>query len=203
MHSQFDLAATALATLLVLGGCAEKPKEKERAPMKLEICGERTIVDPSDEDIRSALGGLDAGSGDAFVILGAVLEGGAGIETLKGLTRIDLEQAVITSVAAAITVTLMTVLGVPVSTSQAVVGAIVGMGFMNRQINLLGLEKVVACWFGAPVGGAMVGRIKESLQSEIRVTLEREGDTAFSGTGRNAGLEIVDFAALSGLVTGK
>ena len=71
MHSQFDLAATALATLLVLGGCAEKPKEKERAPMKLEICGERTIVDPSDEDIRSALGGLDAGSGDAFVILGA------------------------------------------------------------------------------------------------------------------------------------
>jgi len=69
MHSQCALAATAFAALLVLAGCAAKPGEVERVPTKLEICGERTIVDPSDEDIRSALGGLDAGSGDAFVIL--------------------------------------------------------------------------------------------------------------------------------------
>ena len=50
-------------------GCAAKPGKGKGGPMKLEICGERTIVDPSDEDIRSALGGLDAEAGDAFVIL--------------------------------------------------------------------------------------------------------------------------------------
>ena len=53
-----------------------------------------------------------------FVIIGAVVSGRAGIMTLKGLTALELEQAVISSVAAAITVTLMTFLRLPVSTSQ-------------------------------------------------------------------------------------
>lgn len=89
-----------------------------------------------------------------FVLVGALVEGGAGIETLKGLTQLTLEQAVVCSVAAALTVTAMTVLGLPVSTSQAVVGAIVGIGLLNRHINLDGLEKVVLCWIGTPLGGA-------------------------------------------------
>ena len=91
----------------------------------------------------------------AFVLLGALLEGQAGIETLKGLTHLSLEQAVICSVGAALTVTLMTVLALPVSTSQAVVGAIIGIGFLNREINVSGLEKVVACWIGTSIGGAI------------------------------------------------
>ena len=89
----------------------------------------------------------------AFVILGAVLEGGAGIETLKGLTRIDLEQAVITSVAAAITVTLMTVLGVPVSTSQAVVGAVFGVGIIKgiQTVSRRTLVNILVGWLLTPV----------------------------------------------------
>ncbi|MBI9083205.1 MAG: inorganic phosphate transporter [Desulfobacterales bacterium] len=90
-----------------------------------------------------------------FVMLGAVLSGQAGIETLSGLTRLSISQAVVSSVAAALTVTLMTLLGLPVSTSQAVVGAILGIGILNGQINLAGLGKVVACWFGTPVGAAL------------------------------------------------
>jgi PiT family inorganic phosphate transporter len=95
----------------------------------------------------------------AFVLLGAVLEGQAGIETLKGLTPFTLQQAVVSSVAAAATVTMMTLLGLPVSTSQAVVGAILGIGFLNRQLNVAGLGKVVACWFGTPIGGAIIAVI--------------------------------------------
>ena len=94
-----------------------------------------------------------------FVLLGALLQGKAGIETLKDLTQLSLEQAVISSIAAAITVSIMTILGLPVSTSQAVVGAILGVGFLNRQINLAGLGKVVACWFGTPVGAVVVAVI--------------------------------------------
>jgi len=41
----------------------------------------------------------------------------------------------------------MTLLGLPVSTSQAVVGAIVGIGILNHQLNFAGLGKVVICWF--------------------------------------------------------
>ncbi len=91
-----------------------------------------------------------------FVVIGALVSGQAGIETLKGLTSVSLEQAVISSVAAAITVTIMTFLRLPVSTSQAVVGAIMGIGILNNQINLSGLGKVVACWVGTPVGALII-----------------------------------------------
>ena len=94
-----------------------------------------------------------------FIVLGALLEGGPGIETLKGLTQLNVEQAVVCSLAAAVTVTLMTILGLPVSTSQAVVGAIFGMGFLNRQLYLAGLQKVVVCWLGTPLGGMVTAVI--------------------------------------------
>ena len=95
----------------------------------------------------------------AFVVFGALLEGQAGIETLKGLTQLTLKQAVVSSVAAAVTVTIMTLLGLPVSTSQAAVGAILGIGFINRHLNIAGLDKVLVCWFGTPVGGAVIAII--------------------------------------------
>ena len=90
-----------------------------------------------------------------FVILGALISGQAGIDTLSGLTRIDLEQAIISSVAAGLAVTFMTLLRLPVSTSQAVVGGIIGIGIINKQVNLGGLGKVMICWIGTPIG-AMV-----------------------------------------------
>ena len=94
-----------------------------------------------------------------FVVLGALVQGGAGIETLKGLTRLTLDQAAVCSVAAAVTVTIMTVLSLPVSTSQAVVGGILGISLLNRQLDAEGLGKVVTCWFGTPVGAAVIAII--------------------------------------------
>jgi len=102
-----------------------------------------------------------------FVLFGALMEGQAGIETLKGLTQLTLKQAVVSSVAAAITVTIMTALGLPVSTSQAVVGAILGIGLLNRQLNVAGLGKVLACWFGTPVGGAVMAIIVYSVLAAV------------------------------------
>lgn len=97
-----------------------------------------------------------AGLASVFVIAGAVVSGRAGIETLQGLTSMDLEEAVISSVAAAVTVTIMTILGLPVSTSQAVVGSILGIGVMQREVNLSGLGKVLLCWVGTPLGAALI-----------------------------------------------
>jgi PiT family inorganic phosphate transporter len=101
------------------------------------------------------------------VILGALLEGQAGIETLSSLTVLDLEQAVVITVAAAITVTIMTVLGLPVSTSQAAVGAILGIGFFNQEINVGELGKVVACWAGTPTGAVLVAFLLYKLLARV------------------------------------
>jgi PiT family inorganic phosphate transporter len=110
----------------------------------------------------------------ACVILGALLEGQAGIETLKGLTQFTLKQAVVSSVAAAVTVTIMTFLGLPVSASQAVVGAILGIGFINRHVNIAGLGKVLVCWFGTPVGGMIMAIIAYKILAYIynRISLD-------------------------------
>jgi len=94
-----------------------------------------------------------------FVLLGALLQGQAGIDTLKGLTQLTLQTAVVSSVAAAITVTIMTILGLPVSTSQSVVGAILGIGILKKQLNVRGLGKVVACWVGTPIGSILIAAI--------------------------------------------
>jgi PiT family inorganic phosphate transporter len=110
-----------------------------------------------------------------FVLVGALLEGQAGIETLSTLTSIDLEQAVVITVAAGLTVTLMTVFGLPVSTSQAAVGAILGIGFFNQEVNLAGFGKVVACWFGTPVGAVLAALVLYKLlalgYNRLRITL--------------------------------
>jgi len=90
-----------------------------------------------------------------FVILGAILEGGAGIETIGKLSVMDLGTAGISSLSAAIAVTIMTILKLPVSTSQAVVGSIVGVGIMQKHVTLIGLDKIIMCWIGTPIGGCI------------------------------------------------
>jgi PiT family inorganic phosphate transporter len=89
----------------------------------------------------------------AAIIIGAVAQGEEGIETLSGLSRQTTTTLVIVSLCAAFTVTLMTALGLPISTSQAVVGAILGAGlvFDAEHVEWAGLGKVVTCWVGTPV----------------------------------------------------
>jgi PiT family inorganic phosphate transporter len=94
-----------------------------------------------------------------FVLLGALIQGQAGIETLRDLTQLSLKDAVVSSVAAAIAVTIMTILSLPVSTSQAVVGAILGISLLNQQLNIVGIGKVVTCWIGTPIGGTVIAVI--------------------------------------------
>ena len=91
----------------------------------------------------------------AFVILGALLGGAAGMETLGGLSEFDSTAAVGASLAAAMAVTLMTVLSLPVSTSQAVVGAIIGYGLLDGGVHTNGLLQVMVCWVGTPIGAML------------------------------------------------
>lgn len=87
-----------------------------------------------------------------MVVVGAVLQGGEGIETLSGITGQTVTTAVLVSVAAALTGTFMTLRRIPISTSQAVVGAILGIGLATRDTDYGELGKVVLCWVGTPLG---------------------------------------------------
>ena len=102
-----------------------------------------------------------------FLILGAALEGHRGIHTLDGLTTQTPLTAGLTALAAALTVTLMTFLKLPISTSQAVVGSILGIGLLQGELDLGGLEKVVACWIGTPIGALLLAVVLYPLLAAV------------------------------------
>ncbi len=94
-----------------------------------------------------------------FVIIGAGLEGAGGMETLGGLAEQTLLTAFLSSLAAALTVTLMTVLALPVSTSQAVVGAIIGGNLLTGTVDFTPLIPIVSAWILTPIGGLAISFI--------------------------------------------
>ena len=137
-----------------------------------------------------------------FVICGALLEGSAGMETYSRLTgsTSSLNTAFLVSMSAALTVTVMTWLQVPVSTSQAVVGSLVAMGVTSGGVNLGVLGKVVSCWVGTPIGamlaailiyfslGAMLNRLNLNmfqLDRYLRIGLVAAGSYGAFALGAN------------------
>ena len=102
-----------------------------------------------------------------FVIIGAVLQGYRGMHTLSTLTEQTMDTAFIASLSAAVTVMLMTILKLPVSTSQAMVGAILGIGLNVNQVNFAGFTKVILSWLGTPTGAVLVSFILYLLLGKI------------------------------------
>ena len=80
-----------------------------------------------------------------FVILGAVISGAGAAKTLGELGSVNaIAGAFVVALAAAVTVYWLTVLGYPVSTTQAIVGAIIGWDlFSGALIDYGSLEKIV------------------------------------------------------------
>ncbi len=92
-----------------------------------------------------------------FVILGAVLQGAGGSQTLGKLGSIDaLGGAFTVALAAGISVLWMTRLKLPVSTSQAIVGAIIGWNFFTgNPTDYNSLTKIVTTWISGPILGGI------------------------------------------------
>ena len=119
-----------------------------------------------------------------FVFVGALLQGERGIKTLAhdlGTSQTEdgiahtqkhlpagedpdhvshgqhqIRNAMIMSFSAALTIIIMTFMKLPVSTSQAVVGCIIGVNLMRGCVQWSGLIKVVICWIGTPIGGLIL-----------------------------------------------
>jgi len=102
-----------------------------------------------------------------FVILGALLEGEKCFATLGELSKLDSRLAFFTALAAAIVVFFFTFLGIPVSTSQAVVGAILGASLYSGAVDFSKLYKIVICWVLTPIGGAFTSFFLYHLMGKL------------------------------------
>ena len=96
-----------------------------------------------------------------FVILGAVVSGAGASHTLGKLGSINaIAGAFMVAFAAAMSVYLMTLARYPVSTSQAIVGAIIGWNlFTDSLIDTHSLTKIILSWIACPILSAIFAMI--------------------------------------------
>jgi inorganic phosphate transporter, PiT family len=92
-----------------------------------------------------------------FFILGAVIQGSGTSHTLDKLGSVNAIGGSFTlALAAAVTIYMMTKFALPISTTQAIVGAIIGWNFFTgNHTDSKTLEKIVLAWIAGPVIGAV------------------------------------------------
>lgn len=114
-----------------------------------------------------------------FVILGAVISGAGATHTLGKLGAINaLAGAFMVASAAALTVYVMTKWGFPVSTSQAIVGAIIGWNLYSGSVtDTTTLAKIFATWVACPVlagiSAAIILKCAQLFQKAVKMHLLR------------------------------
>jgi PiT family inorganic phosphate transporter len=92
-----------------------------------------------------------------FVVLGAVHSGAGAAHGLGDLGAVNaLQGSFIVALTAALTVYWMTKTGIPVSITQAIVGAIIGWNLFSHSITDAGtLARIAATWVACPILGAL------------------------------------------------
>jgi len=86
-----------------------------------------------------------------FLMIGAVLEGSKCMEVVGDLSSLTAIEAFYCALAAAITMTALTILAIPASCSQAIIGAVLGAGILSSTADFSKLYKIVACWVFTPI----------------------------------------------------
>lgn len=107
-----------------------------------------------------------------FVVIGAVVEGQQGLYTVGGLADQSILQATIVLLAAGVSVGFMTRMKLPVSASQAVVGAIIGSAFLAKGFDWQVLRKIILCWVLTPIGAAILSITLHTAISRLLAKLE-------------------------------
>ncbi len=102
-----------------------------------------------------------------FVILGAVISGAGAAHTLGKLGAVNaVAGAFVVAFSAAMSVYLMTLARYPVSTSQAIVGAIIGWNlFTGSPTDSNALSKIVITWIACPLLSAVIAVISYKIIS--------------------------------------
>jgi inorganic phosphate transporter, PiT family len=103
-------------------------------------------------------------------IAGAVIQGSGTSHTLDKLGAVNaLGGSFTLALAAAITIYMMTKFALPISTTQAIVGAIIGWNFFTgNHTDSLTLEKIVSAWIAGPVIGAVFAVLLYIIVKKIK-----------------------------------
>jgi len=104
------------------------------------------------------------------VILGAVIQGNGATQTLGKLGAVNAIGGSFTlALAAAVTIYVMTKFALPVSTTQAIVGAIIGWNlFTGNRTDSGTLSKIVITWVTGPILGAVFAILLYILINKIK-----------------------------------
>ena len=109
------------------------------------------------------------GIGGGAIVVGILTWGYRVIETIgSGITHLVPIMAFSAQLASAVNVHVYTVLGIPVSTSHSIVGAIFGVGLVNglKVLNGRILRDIAVCWVATPaVSGAVCFFALKALQA--------------------------------------
>jgi PiT family inorganic phosphate transporter len=100
-----------------------------------------------------------------FVILGALAEGEKCFDSIGRLTSLTSLDAFWVAMAAAITMSVLTYLALPCSTSQSIVGGVVGVGLVKgaRTISRRTLIGIGIGWISTPLLAGMLSLITISV----------------------------------------
>lgn len=91
-----------------------------------------------------------------FVVIGALLEGPKCMATVGELSRLLPITAFGCTLAAGISMAILTYLAIPASTSQAVIGAVMGASILTGVADFSKLYKIVSCWVLTPIGAIVI-----------------------------------------------
>ena len=86
-----------------------------------------------------------------FAMAGGVLEGPKCMDVIGDLARLTSMDAFFCALAGAITLTLLTILAIPASCSQVIVGAVLGAGILSSTADFSRLYRIVVCWAFNPI----------------------------------------------------
>ena len=92
-----------------------------------------------------------------FVLFGALLEGPKCMKIVGELSTLLTVEAFYCSLATAITMTIFTYLAIPTSSSQAIIGAVIGAGILSGSADFSKLFKIIICWLVTPVSAIIFG----------------------------------------------
>lgn len=110
------------------------------------------MISPNSAALAAALGG-------AFIGFGAITYSKPVMMTVgKGIVPLDSYTAFIAVLSLAVTVHIFAMLGVPVSTSQSIVGGLLGIGMIKglHIVNTKMLKRVIVWWLISPLISAAV-----------------------------------------------
>lgn len=95
-----------------------------------------------------------------FVIIGAYLDGGRGMDNVGNYAAVngvsDIFYAFIVMACAAVTVIALTIMKLPISTSQAVIGSIMGAGIYNGSFDWSRTVQFASAWILTPFGALII-----------------------------------------------